>query len=111
MLKVIGATTLLVAFAWNSPMRAYEYPSRPITLVVPSAAGGPTDTLSRILVEHMRQTLGQPISSRIEGSAGGTVAVGRVARAASDGYTISIGQYGNYVLNGAIYSLPYDLLQ
>jgi tripartite-type tricarboxylate transporter receptor subunit TctC len=111
MLKVIGATTLLVAFAWSSPhASADEYPSRPITLVVPSAAGGPTDTLSRILVEHMRQTLGQPIIIENQGSAGGTVAVGRVARAASDGYTISIGQYGNYVLNGAIYSLPYDLL-
>jgi tripartite-type tricarboxylate transporter receptor subunit TctC len=90
---------------------AQDYPSRPITLIVPSAAGGPSDTLTRILVERMRVFLGQPIVIENNGAAGGTVAVGRVARAAADGYTISIGQYGNYVLNGAIYSLSYDLLR
>jgi tripartite-type tricarboxylate transporter receptor subunit TctC len=91
-------------------VNAESYPSRPITLLVPSAAGGPTDTLSRILAESMRQTLGQPIIIENQGAAAGTVAVGQVARAAPDGYTICIGQYGNFVLNGAIYSLPYDLL-
>ncbi|HEY1543512.1 MAG TPA: tripartite tricarboxylate transporter substrate-binding protein [Xanthobacteraceae bacterium] len=63
-----------------------------------------------VLAESMRQTLGQPIIVENQGAAGGTVAVGRVARAAPDGYTICIGQYGNFVLNGAIYALPYDLL-
>ena len=89
---------------------AQTYPSRPITLIVPSAAGGPSDTLTRILTERMRSSLGQPIIIENQGTAGGSIAVGRVARAAPDGYTISIGQFGNYVLNGAIYPLPYDLL-
>lgn len=103
----------IVIAAWSAAITAANaepYPSRPITLVVPSAPGGPTDTLARILAESMRQTLGQPIIIENQGTAGGTVAVGRVARAAPDGYTICIGQYGNFVLNGAIYALPYDLL-
>ena len=90
---------------------AQTYPSRPITLIVPSAAGGPSDTLTRILTERMRSSLGQPIIIENQGTAGGSIAVGRVARAAPDGYTISIGQFGNYVLNGAIYPLSYDLLK
>ena len=89
---------------------AQTYPSRPITLIVPSAAGGPSDTLTRILTERMKLSLGQSIIIENQGNAGGSIAVGRVARAAPDGYTISIGQFGNYVLNGAIYSLPYDVL-
>jgi tripartite-type tricarboxylate transporter receptor subunit TctC len=105
---------LLVAMAaWSGAtarVDAEPYPSRPITLIVPSAAGGPTDTLARILAESMRQTLGEPIVIENQGAAGGTIAVGRVARAAPDGYTICIGQYGNFVLNGAIYALSYDLL-
>ncbi len=105
---------LLVAIAaWSCAIASatgQSYPSRPITLIVPSAAGGPSDTLARILAESMRQSLGQPIIIENQGAAGGTVAVGRVARAMADGYTISIGQYGNFVLNGAIYALPYDLL-
>jgi tripartite-type tricarboxylate transporter receptor subunit TctC len=90
---------------------AQTYPSRPITLVVPAAAGGPTDTLARVLVERMRVFLGQPIIMENNGAAGGTIAVGRVARGAADGYTVGIGQYANYVLNGAIYTLQYDLLK
>ena len=109
---------LIATMAWSTAMtsvtmigaNAQSYPSRPITLMVPSAAGGPTDTLARILAESMRQTLGQPIIVENQGTAGGTVAVGRVARAAPDGYTIAIGQYGNFVLNGAIYALPYDVI-
>jgi tripartite-type tricarboxylate transporter receptor subunit TctC len=110
---------LLIAFAawsvaaWSVGMTRVEaesYPSRPIILVVPSAPGGPTDALARVLAESMRQTLGQPIIVENQGAAGGTVAVGRVAHAAPDGYTICIGQYGNFVLNGAIYALSYDLL-
>ena len=109
---------LIATMAWSTAMtsvtiigaNAQSYPSRPITLMVPSAAGGPTDTLARILAESMRQTLGQPIIVENQGTAGGTVAVGRVARAAPDGYMIAIGQYGNFVLNGAIYALPYDVI-
>ena len=104
---------LFAMAAWScatAPVDAEPYPSRPITLVVPSAPGGPTDTLARILAESMRQTLGEPIVIENQGAAGGTIAVGRVARAAPDGYTICIGQYGNFVLNGAIYPLSYDVL-
>ncbi len=90
---------------------AQDYPLRPITMIVPAAAGGPTDTIARILAEHMRVSLGEPIPIENNGAAGGTVAVGRVARASPDGYTIGIGQIGTHVFNGAIYSLPYDLLQ
>jgi len=115
MMKKVMFLIFFIALAtWSAPITAASaepYPSRPITLIVPSAAGGPTDTLTRILAESMRQTLGQPIIIENQGAAAGTVAVGRVARAAPDGYTISIGQYGNFVLNGAIYPLPYDLLK
>src|SRR5215472_334025 len=89
---------------------AQTYPSRPITVVVPSAAGGPTDALTRILTERMKVTLGQPFIVENQGAAGGSVAVGRVARAAADGYTVCIGQFGNFVLNAAIYPLNYDLI-
>jgi len=108
-LSLAGAA--LATTAVPRVVSAQTYPSRPITLIVPSAAGGPSDTLTRILTERMRSSLGQPIIIENQGTAGGSIAVGRVARAAPDGYTISIGQFGNYVLNGAIYPLSYDLLK
>jgi tripartite-type tricarboxylate transporter receptor subunit TctC len=89
---------------------AQPYPSRPITLVVPFAAGGPTDTLARIISERMRSSLGQPIIVENVGGAAGTIGVGRVARAAPDGYTVGIGAWNTHVVNGAVYALPYDLL-
>src|SRR5262245_9677073 len=72
---------------------AQAYPTRPITMVVPFPAGGPTDTLARILGERMRRTLGQAIIVENVSGAGGSIGVGRVARAAPDGYTISIGHW------------------
>jgi tripartite-type tricarboxylate transporter receptor subunit TctC len=86
------------------------YPSRPITMVVPFAAGGPTDTIARVMADGMRVPLGQPIIIENVTGAAGSIAVGRVARAAPDGYTVSIGQWGSHVTNGAIYALQYDLL-
>jgi tripartite-type tricarboxylate transporter receptor subunit TctC len=100
----------LVTVASFGSAAAQTYPARPITLIVPSAAGGPTDTLARILTERMSKTLGQPFIIEDQGTAGGTIAVGRVARATPDGYTVCIGQWGNFVLNAAIYPLAYDLL-
>ena len=91
--------------------QAQPYPSRPITLVVPFAAGGPTDTLARIIGERMRQSLGQTIVIETTTGAAGSIGVGRVARAAPDGYTIGIGHVGTHVVNGAIYPLGYDLLK
>ena len=87
------------------------YPSRPITMIVPFAAGGPTDTIARILAEHMRVSLGQPVILENVTGAAGSIGVGRVARAAGDGYTLVIGVWGTHVLNGAIYPLQYDLLK
>jgi tripartite-type tricarboxylate transporter receptor subunit TctC len=89
--------------------RAQTYPTRPITLVVGAAAGGPTDTIGRIITERMRASLGQTIIIENNGSAAGSIAHGRVAGAAPDGYTLSIGEMGTHVVNGAIYALPYDL--
>ena len=90
--------------------RAQAYPGRPLTLIVPFAAGGPTDTIARIVAEGMRTSLGQPIIIENVGGADGSIAVGRAARAAPDGYTLSIGNVATHVLNGAAYSLSYDLL-
>jgi tripartite-type tricarboxylate transporter receptor subunit TctC len=89
--------------------RAETYPSRPITIVVPYPAGGPTDTLARILTEHMNASLGQPIIIENVAGAGGSIGVGRVARAAPDGYTVSIGHWNTHVVLGATMDLPYDV--
>jgi tripartite-type tricarboxylate transporter receptor subunit TctC len=89
---------------------AQTYPTKPITMVVPYAAGGPTDTIARIMAERMRATLGQTIIVENVTGAAGTLGVGRVARAAPDGYTICIGHWGTHVVNGAIYELQYHVL-
>ena len=87
------------------------YPSKPITMIVPFAAGGSTDVIGRILSERMRASLGQPIIIENATGAGGTIGVGRAVRAAPDGYTISLGQNGSHVITGATYNnLSYNLL-
>jgi tripartite-type tricarboxylate transporter receptor subunit TctC len=88
--------------------QAQAYPSRSITLVVPFPPGGSTDVAARILAERMRAPLGQPVIIENVGGAGGSIAVGRVARAAPDGYTIDIGQWDTHV-GSVIYPLTYDL--
>jgi tripartite-type tricarboxylate transporter receptor subunit TctC len=98
------------AATWPLAARAQVYPSRPITIVVPYPAGGPTDTLARILADHMRTSLGQPVIIENVSGGGGSVGVGRVARAAPDGYTVSIGHWNTHVVNGATLNLPYDVL-
>jgi tripartite-type tricarboxylate transporter receptor subunit TctC len=90
---------------------AQNYPARPITMIVPFPAGGPTDTIARIVAEGMRVSLRQPIIIENVTGAGGTIGVGRVARAVPDGYTLSVGFLGTHVLNGAIYRLQYDVLK
>ncbi|WP_072820584.1 tripartite tricarboxylate transporter substrate-binding protein [Bradyrhizobium erythrophlei] len=84
--------------------------SRPVTIIVPYAAGGPTDTLARILAQRISVGLGQNVLIENVPGASGSIGVGRVARASPDGTTLSIGNVGSHVFNGAIYSLPYDLL-
>src|SRR5262245_3922504 len=88
-----GAAALPAA---SSIAKAQTYPSRPITIVVPFPAGGPTDTLARILAEHMRTLLGQSVIIENVSGAGGSIGVGRVARAAPDGHTVSIGHWGTH---------------
>ena len=87
------------------------YPSKPITIVVPYAAGGPTDTIARILAERMKDPLGQNVLVETVTGASGSLGVGRVVRAPPDGYTVSIGNWPTHVVNGAIMTLPYDLLK
>ena len=91
------------------PARAQAYPSRPITMIVPYAAGGPTDTVGRTVADRMRAKLGQPIVLENVAGAAGNIGLGRIARAAPDGYTINVGNWSAHVVNGAIYNLPYDL--
>ena len=90
---------------------AQTYPSRPITMIVPFPAGGPTDTIGRIVAEGMRASLGQTIVIDNIGGAAGSIAVGRAARAAPDGYTLSLGTGTTHVVNGAVYTLPYDVVK
>jgi len=80
-------------------------------MVVPFAAGGPTDTVARIVAEHMRISLGQSIIIENVVGASGTVGTGRVARAAPDGHTVVVGFWGTHVLNGALFTLQYDVLK
>jgi len=89
---------------------AQAFPTRPITLVVPFPAAGPADVLARILTERLRVSLGQSVIVENLGGAAGSIAVGRVARAAPDGYTVVLGNLGTHVFNGAIYTLGYDLV-
>jgi tripartite-type tricarboxylate transporter receptor subunit TctC len=91
--------------------RAETYPTRPITMIVPYAPGGATDTIGRVMAERMKSSLGQPVIVENVTGAGGTIAVGRAARAAADGYTLSLGQNGSHVVNGATYALQFDLLK
>jgi tripartite-type tricarboxylate transporter receptor subunit TctC len=106
---------LVVAAAATLPTiprmaRAQAYPSRPITMIVPYAASGPTDALARVLAERMTTSLGQPLVVENVSGANGSIAVGRVARATPDGYTICLGVWNTHVSNGALYSLQYDVV-
>ncbi len=110
MRKLRSAVLLIAVVASTAAADAQVYPSRPITMVVPYSAGGPTDTIARIMAERMRVPLGQTIIVENVTGAAGTIGVGKVARAAADGYTIGIGHWGTHVVNGAIYALAYDVL-
>jgi tripartite-type tricarboxylate transporter receptor subunit TctC len=111
MKKLVGALAFAITIAASALALAQSYPSRPITIIVPFAPGGPTDTIARIMGERMKLSLGQPVIIENVGGAGGSIGVGRAVRASPDGYTISIGNSSSHVFNGAIYALPYDLLQ
>jgi tripartite-type tricarboxylate transporter receptor subunit TctC len=89
---------------------AQPYPTRPITMIVPVGAGSSSDVAGRLVAERMGTALGQPIIIENVPGADGSIGVGRVARARPDGYTIEFGSLAANVLNGAFYSLSYDLL-
>jgi tripartite-type tricarboxylate transporter receptor subunit TctC len=102
---------LIAMLAGISNAGAETYPSRPVTINVPYAAGGPLDATMRVMAEGLREALGQSIIIENVGGAGGSIGVGRAVRAAPDGYTLSAGNWASHVANGAIYSLPFDLLK
>jgi tripartite-type tricarboxylate transporter receptor subunit TctC len=88
--------------------RAETYPSKPITLIVPFPAGGPTDTVARIISDHMKDTLGQSVLVETVTGAGATIGVGRVAGASPDGYTLSVGNWSSHVGSPAIYPVSWN---
>jgi tripartite-type tricarboxylate transporter receptor subunit TctC len=110
MRKLLGVIAVAATIAGLGEAAAQTYPSRPVTMVVPYAPGGPTDTIARIMAEHMRGSLGQPVIIENVSGAGGSIGVARVARATPDGYTLSVGNLSSHVMNGAVYALPYDLI-
>jgi tripartite-type tricarboxylate transporter receptor subunit TctC len=101
---------LIALVALCNGASADNYPSRPITIVVPFAAGGPSDAMARILAERMKLSLGRPLLIENVTGAAGSIGVGRVAHAPPDGYTVGFGHLGTHVANGAIYKLNYDLV-
>ena len=100
-----------VASVCTSSATAQTYPARAVTMVVPFSAGGPTDTIARIMAERMGKALGQTVVVENTTGAAGSIGVGRVARAAPDGYMLSIGHWSTHVVNGAVYQLSYDVLK
>ena len=111
MMTRIAAIALVSMLASVTGSGAQTYPTRPITIIVPFAAGGPTDTLARILGPRMGALLGQTVVIENVTGASGSIGAGHVARSAPDGYTLVIGHWGTHVLNGAIYTLPYDIVR
>lgn len=103
-------TALLAVLVSAGIARANNFPSHPVTIVVPFAAGGPSDVLARILAERMKTTLGETVLVENVTGAGGSIGVGRALRSPPDGYTISFGHLGTHVANGAVYKLGYDLV-
>ena len=109
MRKALWAALTMLAMV--STATAQNFPSRPITIIVPFSAGGPSDAMARILAERMKTTLGETVLVENVTGAGGSVGVGRAVRSPPDGYTISFGHLGTHVANGAVYNkLGYDLV-
>jgi tripartite-type tricarboxylate transporter receptor subunit TctC len=109
MKKLLTVFALALAAASVTFAQAQGFPSRPINIVVPFAPGGPTDVIARTLAQPMTASLGQSVVIQNVAGANGNIGVGQVARAAPDGYTLSIGHWSTHVVNGAVYPLPYDL--
>src|SRR2546430_15179030 len=104
-------TFLAGTVAWPFMTHAQNYPSRPITIVVPAPAGGPGDTVARLLAEPMRASLGQPVINDNVGGANGTIGTARVARTAPDGYTLILGNWNSQMAASAVYPVQYDVVK
>jgi tripartite-type tricarboxylate transporter receptor subunit TctC len=109
--RLFAAAIAALLVLLTSPAAAQHYPSRTITLVVPFPAGGPTDTLARILGERMRVALGQTIVIENVTGAGASIGVTRAVQSAPDGYTLSIGNWTSHVGSGAMYPVSWDVLK
>jgi tripartite-type tricarboxylate transporter receptor subunit TctC len=107
--KVLWAA-LIATLTLAGTARADNFPSRPVTIIVPFSAGGPSDAMARILAERMKVALGQSVLVENVTGAGGSIGVGRAVQSPPDGYTISFGHLGTHVANGAVYKLSYDLV-
>src|SRR5262252_1372724 len=111
MRRLLATIAIAASFAFVENAQAQTYPSRPVTIVVPFPAGGPTDALARVLAERMKGPLGQSVIVENPTGAAGTIGTGRVARAAPDGYTVILGHWQTHVVNGATYALPFDVVK
>jgi tripartite-type tricarboxylate transporter receptor subunit TctC len=111
MRRLLAAIAITASFAGVAGAQAQTYPSRPVTIVVPFPAGGPTDALARILADRMKGALGQTVVVENPTGAAGTIGTGRVARAAPDGYTLILGHWQTHVVNGATYTLQFDVVK
>lgn len=111
MRSLLIASVCTVALAGMGATQAQVFPSRPLTMVVPLPAGSAFDVTARLLAERLRVTLGQPVIVENPTGASGSVGTGNCARAAPDGYTLCFGGMGTHVLNGAVFTLPYDVLR
>lgn len=109
--KFISAAAIAASLAGIGSASAQPYPLRPITLGMPFAAGGPGDTLARILAERMKDSLGQTVVVENVTGAAGSIGTGRVAHAAPDGYTLVLGNWTTHVVNGVVYMLSYDVVK
>ncbi|MSP44885.1 MAG: tripartite tricarboxylate transporter substrate binding protein BugD [Xanthobacteraceae bacterium] len=109
MRKWIAAATLAGIAAGVATANAQSYPSRPVSMIAPFPAGGPADSIARVIAEPMREALGQPVVIENVPGAGGNLGIGRLARAEPDGYTIGIGQWSTHVVNPVTYTLPYNV--
>jgi tripartite-type tricarboxylate transporter receptor subunit TctC len=92
------------------PAPAQSFPARPISIVVPFPAGGPTDTLGRVLADRMKNALGQSVIIENLTGAAGTIGSTHVARSPPDGYTLILGHWQTHVVNGATFNLPFDVV-
>jgi tripartite-type tricarboxylate transporter receptor subunit TctC len=97
--------------AFSQPAWPQAFPARPVTIIVPFAAGGPTDLVARVIADKMAAPLGQPLVIENVAGAGGSIAATRVARSTPDGYTVEIGNNGSNMLTGAMYALPVDIIK